>query len=154
MVWVRRVGIALLVLLGLVATLAIGFGVWLRTETGREWLLAQILGAIDPPNGDLVVGSLETDIFSGLVLHDVELRDASGKTLLSADEVRARYRLGGLPGRMLRVTDVEIVGLRGELAITDAGLDLANLWPSDPDAPSGGPYEGLPIDIVVDRVAV
>ncbi|MFZ5475822.1 MAG: translocation/assembly module TamB domain-containing protein [Myxococcota bacterium] len=153
MKWAGRLAGALGLLVLVAAGALVAFGFWLRTEGGREWLLGQLLAAADPPNGDLVVGSIETDLFSEARLHDVELRDAAGRTLVRAVEIRARYRLGGLPGKVLRVTDVEVVGLTGDLVVTDDGLDLASLWPATGGPPSG-PYEGLPIDVIVDRVVV
>lgn len=152
--WFVRVALA-----GVFATLAlavavVAFGAWLRTPDGGAWLLGQLLGLADPPKGDLVVGSLETDLFSGATLRDVSLRDETGRELLAADSVSATWRLGGLPGKLVRVPTVRVAGLRGDVAVTDAGLDLAALWDTGAPAEPSGPWTGLGIDLIVDDLLV
>lgn len=142
------VGLGALVFVGLV-----GVGLWLRTPGGREWLLRTLLGLADPPHGTLVVEDLETDLFSGATLRGVSIRDDAGRELLSAEQVEVEWRLAGLPGKVLRVPRAEVTGLRADLAIGDEGLDLALLWDTG-KPPSGEPYQGLPIDLLVDEVRI
>ena len=150
----RKLGVVALVLADLLLVAVVVSALWLRSRPGRAFLLETLLQAAAPPDGELVIDSLETDLLSTATLHGVSLRDAEGRELIGADQVTVEFRLGGIFGKVLRVTHADVKGLRADLAIEDDGLDLVRLWgpaPTAPAAPSG-PYSGLPIDLLVDSL--
>ncbi|MDP2315262.1 MAG: translocation/assembly module TamB domain-containing protein [Pseudomonadota bacterium] len=140
-------------LLALVAVVVIGAGISARTDGGRAWLRDRIVGLIRPVNGGLTVGTLETDLYSNVVLHDITLTDAAGGVVGHIDTLTATYRLGGLPGRVLVVPTVRAEGLDLTLTETPTGVDIAGLW-DDGSPPSGKPWTGVGLDLVFPDVAI
>lgn len=136
--------------LGLLGLALLVFILFLRTEPGNDWLLSVILPQIQPPLGAIEVARLRTDLFTELRLEGVAIRRADGQVLLLAEEANASYSLGTLPA-LLPVSRLELRGLRGDLSLTEEGMDIAALWgPSDPDAP---PFS-LPLRIRITEVLV
>jgi hypothetical protein len=122
-----------------------------RTETGRAWLREQLTALLDPPNGVLTIGGLETDIFTYAVVTNVTLARTDGARVAHLDRLQARWDLGTLPSGSLRLPRVEADGLALDLALSEAGLDLALLW-DDGSPPSNEPWQGLPIDLDLPHV--
>lgn len=145
--WRRIVGWLMIVPLGVLAAVAVLAGVavlWLRTESGNNWILTQVTPLIDPPEGTLSVGALRTDLFTHLELDAVALADANGVELVGAESVVVDFHGQSLLARTLPIPRVEIRGLRVAM---DSPSQLGALWgPSDPNA---GPWKGLPIEIHV-----
>ncbi len=133
----------------LVLTLAMGA----RTERGRRWILDKILDAARPVHGELTADALETDLFSWVTVSGISLRGDDGHALVQADRLALRYRLGGLPGGLLRVEEARIEGLVVALAETPAGIDIATLW-EDGSPPASDPYAGLPIELRFDDISI
>ncbi len=140
-------------LVGLLAIVVLGAGIWARTDGGRAWILAKLLGLVGPVNGTLTAASLETDLYSRAVVRDITLADSAGATIGHVDSLGVTYRLGGLPGRILLVPTVRIEGLDLTLTQSSAGLDIATLW-DDGSPPSGKPWTGVGIDLVFPDVAI
>ncbi|MCH8685586.1 hypothetical protein [Pedomonas mirosovicensis] len=77
--WTRRLilgSIALLLLLGLLGTLAVA---WLDTNPGRHWLARQLAGLDTKSGFSVEVGSLRGSLFGHLTAVDVSLRDTKGQ---------------------------------------------------------------------------
>lgn len=152
MKWLLRVVAALGVLVVLVLVSVAGVWIWLRTEAGQRWGLRQILALAQPEVGVLTIDTLSTDLWSHARLEGVRIHDASGKELLGLDTIDAEFSLGGLLAGALRVSRVQVTGLRADLAINDAGLDIAGLWPTGPADDT--PYAGVGLDIYVDGIEI
>jgi autotransporter translocation and assembly factor TamB len=150
--WLLRVVAALGVLVVLVLLSVAGVWIWLRTEAGQRWGLKQILALAQPEVGALSIDTLRTDLWTHLRLEGVRIHDAGGKELLGLDTIDAEFSLGGLFAGALRVSRVQVTGLRADLAITDAGLDIAGLWPTGPVDDT--PYAGVGLDIYVDGLEI
>ena len=136
--------------MGLLGLALLMFILFLRTEPGNNWLLSLILPQIQPPHGAIEVARLRTDLFTELRLEGVAIRRADGQVLLAAEQATASYSLGTLPA-LLPVSRLELRGIRGDLSLTEEGLDIAALWgPSDPDAPPSS----LPLRIRITEVFV
>lgn len=140
-------------LLGLVSAVVIGGAIWARTDAGRLWIRDQLLALVGPVHGTLTAGALETDLYSRAVVHDVTLTDAAGNRVGHVDTLTLEYRLGGLAGGRLVVPTARIEGLELTLTQSTAGLDIAAMW-DDGSPPSGKPWTGIGIDLVLPEVEV
>lgn len=145
-------------LVGLVV-LAIG-GVWgfLLTDAGQDWLRGQAEQLVSSAmtEGSLEIGELETDFLFRTHLSDVVLRDGTGREVVRVDDAEAQLDPVPLVGLRVHVPEVTVAGVHGDLRFDEEGqLDVARLFgayePADPDA---APFEGLPVDIDVDRVTL
>lgn len=148
--WARRFWRALGAAVLAAAILGGGAFGWLRTPAGNAWMLAQLLPRIQPPDGSIEVDALRTDLLSEVGLSGVRVRDAAGRALLEVPTVAARLRLGSLPA-LLVIEDVQARGIRADLRIGEAGLDLASLWadgpPPDPADGSGEEPFTFPLEV-------
>lgn len=140
-------------LLGLVAVVVIGAAIGARTDGGRAWIRDKLVALLSPVHGTLTVGALETDLYSGAVARDITLADAAGNIVAHVDTLSLTYRLGGLVGRRLVVPTARIDGLDLTLTQSAAGLDIAAMW-DDGSPPSGAPWTGIGIDLVLPDVQV
>jgi len=142
-------GLALLLLggVGLVSLGLVGGLVFLRSERGNDWLGAQVAGLLSAqmPTGRATLGLLRTDLFHGITLQELALRDASGAPLLAIEHASLRYDLGSLhqrrlPGLRLAVEGATVSLVEG----ADGQLTLAGLFgPPGPESPDTGPWQGL-----------
>lgn len=90
----RVVGLVLAGALGAIFIMVALAGLYTRTEWGRERVLAYTLTALGGRlNGELTVGRLEGNLFSGARLHEVRIREADGQVLLAADSAYINYEL-------------------------------------------------------------
>lgn len=139
--------------LGLIATVVIGAAIWARTDSGGAWIRDQLLALVGPVHGTLTAGTLETDLFSKAVVHDITLTDAAGTTVGHVDTLSVSYRLGSLVAGRLVVPTVRIEGLDLTLTHGATGLEIAGMWDNG-SPPSGKPYTGIGIDLVIPDVRV
>ncbi len=142
----------LILLVGLFLAVAV---YWVRTERGQQWLLARAIALAQPHTGTLTVDTLSTDLFTGLRVEGITLRDDAGKELLHADSFEAAYTLARILHREVRITRVAVAGLRADTRLSADGVDIATIW-TDPDAtpaPST-PWSGLPIDLAIEDIDV
>lgn len=156
--WLARLGLGAAGLLGVVGVGALGTWAYLMTDGGQEWLRATAEGYATAAMGEGAtrIGHLETDLLTYVRVEGVAIEDVDGREVVGVDRADASLRLVDLVRGVVRVTRVDVEGLRGDLRIADDGtLDIARLYtptvPPDPDAP---PWEGLPVDIVVDEIIV
>ena len=150
--WRRLVGWALLgPLLLALALVALGATAvaWLRTEAGNDWLLAELLPKVQPPNGRVELASLRTDLFTHAEATGFAIRDAKGTELLGADSVQVSFSAQSLLARTLPVSNLEISGFRLNL---DDPAELGNVWGSPSDSPK--PWGGLPFDLHLGRIGL
>lgn len=138
--------------IGLVLVAVIGVAIFLRTEAGKAWVIAQIEELADPPRGTLHLGDLQTDLFSGATLTDITLSDDAGQPLVHVNRAEARWRLGSLP-HLLVVPEVRIVGVYVIAHDTPDGLDLVEVW-DDGSPPSTQRWSGLGLDVHIEKVAI
>lgn len=141
------------VLVLLVVVSAVAALVWLRAEPGQAWLLAQARALGKPHAGSLEIARLKTDLSSSLKLGGVVVRDAAGREIVGLDSLEVDFSLRALLKRTVRIHRVEVRGLRADLTVTEAGIDLAQLWvdPSVAAAPAT-PWSGLPIDLLIEGI--
>jgi hypothetical protein len=156
--WLWRGGVAVAIVV-LILAIAIAGGVgWALTPGGQSFLKRQLTTAVDGAmtEGSLTVGRLETDLFSGLTLEDVVLSDGQGRQVVRVGRADAGLAPWALLVWEARVSRLHLQDVDADLQMDEEGrLDVAALFgayePADPDAP---PFQGLPIDIVVDDIAL
>lgn len=152
--WV--LGAAGSLLLALVLGLTGGLA-WLRGAPGQAWLLTKVLAIAQPHAGSLEVARLRTDLLTQLVVEGVVLKDAQGKELAGCDAISLDFRLDAVLKRTVVVRRAQVRGLRADLRLDDAGLDIAEIWgdPTRPPAPSTGPgWSGLPITLRIEGIDI
>ena len=136
-------------LLGFVLLVTLALGgcyLYLRSPSGRDRALALALRALDGlliPGG-VSVGWVEGDLATGIVLHDVVVRDLEHEPAIVAARLEVRYELAPLLARRLRVT--KLVG-SGVLVISRALADgrdnlatIARVAPRDGTASTQLPF--------------
>lgn len=141
----RRVAIAMLVVLGMVVVVSIATYGWVCTPSGNAWVLEEALARIAPENGSLTIGKLDTDVMTHIRVEDVSLRDSAGVEHVGADVIEAWFSLGGLPGKVIVVRRLEIHGTRVAL---DGG-DFDGMWPSSGESTG---WKGIGVDILADAI--
>ena len=132
-------GIVLLVVLVL-ATVFIG----VRTDPGARLLVRVGLGIADKwLAAKITVGRLHTDLWSGLELDDVLMRDSEGQEAASIKQLRVTFSLIPLTHQTLHISSVNIVGARARVrSLPDGTVNFAALlkpWippPPRPDTPA------------------
>ena len=119
---------------------AVGAMLLTRTPKGRDLALEWAMGRLRPlvaPSAQLHVGSVGPGgLLGGAVLHDVRIEDATGRAVLAADSVRARYSLFELLGSAPGVAGLRVWSPR---VVLTPGAGLGDLFASaddDPDGPS------------------
>lgn len=164
---IRTIALASVVLVGgtgVVGLLLAGGGVlWLRTDSGNEFIREQALSNAAPfiPNGTLEVAELDTDLFTGIRLSGIALKDAEGRPLVQADSLVLGYNLRHALDSKVEVTQLVLnkpvidVGADkdGVLDILRAlGLDEETDEEEPPSEPA--PWIDIPADIKVTKVAI
>lgn len=136
-----------------VALVAVGAVVWLRTPAGNARLLSTLLGLAAPARGTLTVGSLTTNVLGDLRLEGIDLIDVDGTVLAHIEEVHLEYDLGGLFGRKLVVHDASITGVEVHLRNPDGTCrNPIALWDSAPG--TGGGWKGIGLNIELQALTV
>lgn len=131
----------------------VGGALWLQSKAGSRFLLNTALKAAAPARGTLSAASVETDLFSRLLLRDVQLRGPDGALVASVEKLDVAYDLGGIFGRRVRVESLALSGGTVDLRGADgACIDPIAFWDLPP--PSGEPWSGLGVDIDVDALTV
>lgn len=127
---------------GVLALTGIAYGV-AASAWGNRVILDQVLPRIQPTAGAIHVAGWSTDLLHRVEIDGLEIVDPDGLVLIRADHLAADLStLSALAGQ-LDVADLQADGLLIDIA--DPAV-FSRMWPGDPDA---GPWEGLPIDIVV-----
>ena len=139
----KALGIAAAVLLAAIVLLLIA------TQTG--WFRDRLRGyAVQQAgsylNGELTVGRLTGDLFSGIALHDVELRQ-DGRTVIAAQAIELEYDAGeivseGLVADVLRIVEPRVLLIRD----AGGGWNLADL-PREQEAEAGREGPARPVTI-------
>jgi hypothetical protein len=123
---------------------------WLRTASGNDWLLGQLLPLLQPSAGAIEVTRLRSDLWEEVSLEGVVLRDPEGVALISVGHVDADVALQSLIGRVVPIRDLRLEGVDVQL---DDPAVFRRMWPSDPTKPAT-PWAGLPVEVLVDRLSV
>ncbi|MBL8618840.1 MAG: translocation/assembly module TamB domain-containing protein [Deltaproteobacteria bacterium] len=151
---------------GVVGLVLFGLGsglLFLRSTAGNDWLREQALGAAAPaiPGGSLAIGALQTDLFTGLRLEELALRDREGRVLIGAREASVRYDLRGIADKHLVIEELRLVDPVVDLRVLPSGaLDLVAALgldgPAAPEepAPPGALWIDVPADLELRAVAV
>jgi hypothetical protein len=145
------VGVPLLALLALLALAG--------SPAGNRWLMLRAVEGADLllPHASLRIGDLHTDVLRRVVISKLELVADDGDSLVTVRSVELEWRpLALLRGELY----VERVVLREpwvDLEVDPEGrvdlLEALGLGGEESD-PDGGPWEGLPIDVHVERVNI
>ena len=144
----KGIGLALLVLVGLVAIAGRAADTPWGRERIRQLLLAEINSGI---RGTLSVESLEGSLYGRPVLRGVELRDPQGQTVVAVAAISLEYHLWELVSGELRIDRVRLLAPRINLALERTGqLNLAAaLAPARPS-----PIGDLPSDLRLEIAAL
>ncbi|MFH1468963.1 MAG: translocation/assembly module TamB domain-containing protein [Pseudomonadota bacterium] len=128
------------------------------SPAGNRWLLLRGIEAADAllPHAHLAVDDLRTDVLRTIALRGVRLEDSAGRSLIALDALEIRWRPVELLRGRLHLEQVVLRGPEVDLALDAEGhLDLLHALGLDtPSLEPAGAWEGLPIDITVDRVRV
>lgn len=129
--WLRRLGWALLLLLGTLVVLGGLLLLILQTSWGREQVRQLIEHQVNARLRDarLEIGTLQGNFVRTLRLYDVALRDSAGRTLLALDTLEVAYLPEALLQRRVHLQRVHLV--RPYLHLTqqaDSTWDLARLF--------------------------
>lgn len=146
-------GVAAVALLG-----AGGFALWVRTPAGNAWLgptLAEIASR-QLVDATVEIGSLRTDLWTGLELRDVALRDGTGRELIAVDRAVADLDPAGALRATLVLPSVRLDGVALDLEVGEDGvLDLLRAFGRTANTPpSTEPFRGLGIDIEAPDVQI
>ena len=123
--WLRRLGLGLLALLGLLLLLVAGGLLYLNYSPGERWLKGMSLEAA----GDALSGRLEVERLdlhgNGLTVYGLKLYDPEGELVAEIARVEAQLSLRALASRSVDLTRVRIVAPRLYLKQDERGLNLA-----------------------------
>jgi len=152
----RRAWVALL--LGVPVLAGLGALALAASPAGNRWLLRRGLEAAGSllPHARLTVDDLRTDVLRTVSLRGVTLTDEAGHPLIALDALEIRWRPAELLHRRLHLEQVVLRGPDVDLTLDSAGqLDLLYALGLDtPTEEPSGPWEGLPIDLSVERLRV
>ena len=137
----------------------VGVLVLAGSPAGNRWLLRQGLEAADLflPEAELEVGDLDTDVLRNIRIRELRLLATDGDELVAVESLELEWRpIALLRGRLgvkrlvIREPRVALeVGPDGEIDLLTA-LGLGG----DDDDPDAGPWEGSPIDVVIERAHI
>jgi hypothetical protein len=125
----RRTGLALLALVGLVAVLLASTYLVLHTDWGREKVRVQLQKTLAGLLvGKVSVGRVEGDVLGDVTLRKLEIDDADGHPAVRVDALRVSFALFPLIGQTVKVDRLRVEGLRVDGATrADGSLNLAGL---------------------------
>ncbi len=155
--WARRVALAsgLLALLACLSVLLAG--ALLATPQGNAWLRhrGRVMVGRLLPGAELELGRLRTDLVRSVVLEEAWLVGDDGSRLVGFEKLEATWRPADLLHGELHVERVVLRGLHADIAVDPGGrvdlLQALGLAGQD-EEPSGEPWEGLPVDLRIDRL--
>ncbi|MBF5046179.1 translocation/assembly module TamB [Aggregicoccus sp. 17bor-14] len=123
--WLRRLGLGLLGLVGLLLLLVAGGLVFLSHAPGERWLKKVALNAA----GDALAGRLDFERLdlrgNGLTVYGLKLYDPEGELVAEIERVEADLSLRALASRSVDLTRVQILRPRLYLLQDERGLNLA-----------------------------
>ena len=112
----------------LLVVLAVSFGSWvLRSEGGRDWLLARVLAQL-PADSSVRWEGIEGRLSGPLVIHGLDYRQADGLRV-QARRVRIDHSVWPLVSRRWQVQSLDGEDVRVTLAREDAPFE----WPRWPE---------------------
>ncbi len=143
----RGLGIFALVLLLLIGAVLL----FSQTQLFRDIARDQVIKATgDLIQGELTIGRIGGNLFTGISVHDVEVRDAAGQLVALVPEVSVSYSLLDMLEQQVTVTDVAILRPVIVARFDEAGeLNVANIIAPQPETPKD-PDPGK-LHIVVER---
>ncbi|MBI1336175.1 MAG: hypothetical protein GC164_04335 [Phycisphaera sp.] len=140
--WLRRIVIAGGVLLLLVLLLVLLLPTLVSTGPGRRYVLSFVNGSIP---GKLNAQSLSVGWFSSTHIKGLQLNDASGKSIVSADEVSTQATALGLAQGGLDLGAVKIVNLKADIEQDAQGnLNVVKAVQAQAQAPAQTPAANTP----------
>ncbi len=157
-----RTFLAFLLLLLLASGLLVGAVLWvLMVPSGQEILRKHTVERVSAlfPSASLELGHVGMDLSGDILLTDLRLLDSGAGELAGLGSLRIRWNPSELLVGRLHVTSLSLDYPRAALSVSENG-DL-NLWTAlgiepdeaEPDSPAS-PWEGLPVDLVLDRFSV
>ena len=156
--WLRRIGWALLGLIGTPIVLVGLLLLVLQTSWGAEQVRRLIERQVNAQlqGGRLEIGALRGNFVRTLALYDVALRDASGRALLALDSLEIAYVPEALLfDRRVHLRRVRLIRPRLELTQQpDSTWDLLRLFGTAPDTTAKETGAGAVLDIWIDHLAL
>ncbi|QDG54055.1 hypothetical protein FIV42_25925 [Persicimonas caeni] len=133
--WLKRLGITLGVIVGLLVLVLLGAWIYLQTGAGKSFLKDRILSAARGSlEGELEIDRIEGGLLGGAELYGVILRDARGNVAARVPEASADYDLLQLLESELRI---ESISVERPLVVArrydDGTLNLATLTKDQPE---------------------
>lgn len=110
-----------------------------NTDWGRERVRRQALAQLAKSvHGRVRIGGIRGNLLTGATIDDLVITDSAGQPFVAVPRVSARYSIGGLLGKRLTFTDVEL--FRPVIVLDrppDGEWNWKRLFPRDttPDAP-------------------
>jgi len=145
--WLRRVLIGIGGLMVAALFVAIGFVIFLHTDSGRNWVKGKVETALsDELRGEVRIGRLTGSVFSNLTLHNVEVTDEAGTRVIEVDKLSVDYSVWALLDKRVVVDSAHVLGARVRVRqFADGTINLAKLLKKkekkpddDKDDDSGG----------------
>lgn len=107
--WLKRLGITVGVIVGLLVLVLLGAWIFLQTGAGQSFLKERILSAARGSlNGELEINRIDGGLLGGAELYGVLLRDSRGNVVARIPEASADYDLLQLLDSELRVDSISV----------------------------------------------
>ncbi|MEZ4225372.1 MAG: AsmA family protein [Polyangiaceae bacterium] len=141
--------------LGMFALVALLVGL-LHTGPGQRLLRARVEAALNAKmNGSASIGDLRLSLFSGLHLTGLSLKDATGKEVVSVQELRVELSPSKLLSGEVAVDLLRVHGVRLALSeVEGGGTNIGTLFKKTPPKPSTGPSKKSKRRISVGRIEI
>ena len=128
----RMLGILAGILAVLVILAAAGVLVLSQTDWGRERVRRIALSALEgSAHGIVRIGSIGGNLLGGVTVHDLSIRDSTGAPFVLVRSASARYSLGALLRREIRLSNVHLVDPTIVLSQTDGTWNFDRIFPGD-----------------------
>jgi translocation and assembly module TamB len=159
---VRRLKVSLLVALGIIGGVSVlavvAFLVLLRTDRGNELVRRRIVAALEGalgPRGKVVVGRLVLSPLGSASLDTLELRDDAGALVLASGPLSARYAVGPLLDRELRLERFTIARPQAHLVQSEDGSwNVGRLFADTVTRPGGPARRSRPWTVTLDSLVL
>ena len=142
-------------LMGLLTCAGVGFGAFLRSESGMQWTDRQVMRLLDTAmsEGHAELGKARVDLLGNVFITELSLFGEDGTEVLSVDEARLTFVPTALLAKRLKGRALTLRGVYADVRVDEEGvLELSRLFggPSE----STEPWGGLPIDLDIEDVRI
>lgn len=158
----RRLKVSLLVALGIVGGVSVlavvAFLVVLKTDWGNALVRSRIVAALEGalgPRGKVVVGRLDLSPLGTASLDTLELRDESGALVFASGPIAARYAVGPLLDRELRLERFTIARPQAHLVqAQDGSWNVGKLFADTVTRPGEPVRRSRPWTVTLDSLVL